>query len=172
MRDSKDSFFLGVMRISSLVCACGLLFLVWCASANAQTQRSKAKMGSAHAEEVQQPLYREYRGVRLGMTAEEARARLGDPALKGDDQDFYVFSEKETAQIAYNAAQKVVTISIDYVGGVGAPDHRTVVGDALETRPDGSTYQIVRYESQGFWVSYNRSTGPVPTVTITLQQTK
>jgi len=30
----------------------------------------------------QQPLYREYRGVRLGMTATEVRAKLGEPVMK------------------------------------------------------------------------------------------
>ena len=46
--------------------------------------------------------------MRLGMTAAEARAKLGEPAMKSDEQDFYVFSANETAQIVYTA-QKVVT---------------------------------------------------------------
>jgi hypothetical protein len=167
MRQSKDNFLSRVMRVSSLVSVCGLLALVSGANASTQTQRSKANMVKAHAEEVQQPLYREYRGVSLGMTTAQARARLGVPALKGDDQDFYVFSENEAAQIAYDAGHKVVTISIDYTGGVGAPDYRTVVGAALEVEPDGSLYKLVRYE--GYWASYNKSAGPVPIVTITLQ---
>ena len=172
MRDSKDNFLLRVMRVSSLVSVCGLLALVWGANASAQTQRSKAKMVNAYAEGVQQPLYREYRGVRLGMTTEEARAKLGEPALKADDQDFYVFSANETAQLAYNAAHKVVTISIDYTGGIGAPDHRTVVGADLQVEPDGSMYKLVRYEREGYWVSYNKSAGTLSVVTITLQLQK
>jgi hypothetical protein len=52
----------------------------------------------------QPPLYREYRGVRLGMTAAEVRTKLGEPAFKSDEQDFFVISTNETAQIAYNAA--------------------------------------------------------------------
>lgn len=169
MRDSKDNFLLRVMRVSSLVSVCGLLALVWGANASAQTQRSKAKVVNAYAEGVQQPLYREYRGVRLGMTTEEARAKLGEPALKADDQDFYVFSANETAQLAYNAAHKVVTISIDYTGGIGAPDHKTVVGADLQVEPDGSMYKLVRYEREGYWVSYNKSAGTLSVVTITLQ---
>ena len=115
----------------------------------------------------QQPLYREYRGVRLGMTAAEARAKLGEPAFKSDEQDFYVISTNETAQIAYKA-QKVVTISTDYMGGVGAPDYRGVVGEGLLERPDGSLFRMVMYESERFWVSYNKSTSMVPVVTITI----
>ncbi|MCM3900928.1 MAG: hypothetical protein ND866_04415 [Pyrinomonadaceae bacterium] len=164
----RGNFLSHVVRATSLV-VCGLLVLFWVVNSNGQTQKSKAKMVNASAE-AQQPLYKEYRGVLLGMTTEEARAKLGEPTLKRDDQDFFVFSEKETAQIAYDAAHRVVTISIDYLAGLGAPDYRTVVGADLEVRADGSMYKLVRHESEGFWVSYNKSAGDVPIVTITFQQ--
>jgi hypothetical protein len=118
----------------------------------------------------QEPVYREYRGVRLGMTAAEARAKLGEPVMKSNEQDFYVLSANETTQIVYDAFQKVVTISTDYTSGVGAPDYRTVVGDGmLLQRPDGSLFRMVQYESAGMWVSYNKSAATVPVVTITMQ---
>lgn len=138
------------------------------ANANAQTQKVKAALRSDTT--AQQPLYTEYKGVRLGMSTEEARAKLGTPALKASDQDYYIFSENETAQICYDAAQKVVTISVDYLGGIGAPDYKTVVGGELEQRPNGALYRSVRYESQRFWVSYSRATGPVTSVTVTIQK--
>jgi hypothetical protein len=115
----------------------------------------------------QQPLYKEYRGVRLGMTATETRAKLGEPAMKSDDQDFYVISPNETIQIAY-IGQKVVTISTDYIGGVGAPDYRTVVGEGLLEKPDGSLFRMVMYDRERFWVTYNKSASAVPLVTITI----
>lgn len=117
-----------------------------------------------------QPLYREYRGVRLGMTAAETRAKLGEPMFKSDDQDVYAFRSDETAQIVYDAENKVVTISIDYTGGVGAPDYRTVVGAGLLLqRPDGSLFRVVHYNAERLWVSYNKSADVVPMVTITIQ---
>lgn len=160
--------------VMSIVCfmVCALIVLVCGTKVNAQRQTDKSKMVKAHTEEVQQPLYREYRGVRLGMTAEETRAKLGTPVLKSDDQDFYVLSENETAQIAYNADHKVVTISTDYTGGVGAPDYMTVVGAGLQERPDGSKYKTVQYDAEALWVIYNKSAGTVPLVTITLQRVK
>ncbi|HEX7331000.1 MAG TPA: hypothetical protein VF290_05845 [Pyrinomonadaceae bacterium] len=116
----------------------------------------------------QQPLFREYRGVRLGMTAAETRAKLGEPAFKSDEQDFYVISTNETAQIAYKE-QKIVTISIDYASGVGAPDYRSVVGEGLLlTRPDGSLFRMVMNDPERFWVTYNKSASAVPLVTITI----
>ena len=139
-------------------------------SSNANAQLRKVKAAFNHEVATQQPLYTEYKGVRLGMSAEEARAKLGTPAMKASDQDFYVFSEKESAQIVYDAAHKVVTISVDYLGGIGAPDYKAVVGGELERTANGSLYRIVRYESLGFWVSYNRTSGLMATVTVTIQK--
>jgi hypothetical protein len=103
------------------------------------------------------------------MTAAEVRTKLGEPAMKSDEQDFYVFSTSETAQIAYNAAQKAVTISTDYNGGVGAPDYKSVVGEGmLLQKPDGSVFRMVMYDSERFWVSYNKSASTVSVVTITI----
>jgi len=146
-----------------------LLFVVAAFAVNVNAQKSRA---SANAAEplVQQPLYTEYKGVHLGMIADEVRAKLGNPVLKDAELDYYVFSDNETAQIAYDANHKAKTISVDYAGGVGAPDFKNVVGASLDTRPDGSQYKVVRYEPLGFWVSYNRTASPVTTVTITIQQ--
>src|SRR5207253_7842969 len=120
----------------------------------AQTQGQKSRTPTANSYKeggaTQLPLYGDYKGVRIGMTTAEARSKLGQPALKADDQDYYVFSENVTAQIAYDAAHKVTGISVDYVNGLGAPDHKTVVGGDLETK-NGSSYKLVRYESLGFW---------------------
>lgn len=137
-------------------------------SANGQARRT----ASAQLREStqQHPLFTEYKSVRLGMTAAEARAKLGNPVLKESDQDYYVLSDNETVQIAYNPAGKIVTISVDYMGGVGAPDPKTVVGGDLQLKPGGALYRIVRYDGEGYWVSYNRSAGPVVVVTITLQK--
>jgi outer membrane protein assembly factor BamE (lipoprotein component of BamABCDE complex) len=161
MRDLKIKSFPGLLIAV-------FLFLGLNSSATAQAHKVKAAFTSEPA--AQQPLYSEYKGVRLGMTAQEVRAKLGKPELAGNDQDYYVFSENETAQIGYDAAGTVVTISVDYLGGIGAPDYKTVVGGELETTSDGSLYRLVRYQSLGFWVCYNRSTGPVATVSLTIQK--
>ena len=143
-----------------------ILLLLLGAIASGQTKTEAMKVVRGHSQ-VQQPLYREYRGVRLGMTAAEARAKLGEPAMKSNEQDFYVFSANETAQIAY-VEQRVKTISTDYTGGVGAPDYKSVVGEDLLQKPDGSWFRIVFYESERFWVSYNKSASVAPLVTITI----
>lgn len=165
MRSSTEKFKIRFVEIIFYAIGVILLLLLG-AIASGQTKTEAKKVARRHVQ-IQQPLYREYRGVRLGMTAAEARAKLGEPAMKSDEQDFYVFSANETAQIVY-VAQKVVTISADYAGGVGAPDYKSVISEDLEQRPDGSLFRMVFYNSERFWVSYNKSASVVPVVTITI----
>lgn len=155
-----------VRLITSVVIVAALLVL----GATAAAAQNRAASKGAHVSAPQQPLYSEYRGVRIGMTTAEARTKLGEPLQKADDMDFYAFSDKETAQIVYDAAHTVKIVSIDYLGGIGAPDYKSIVGPDIEVRADGSLYKLVRYASLGLWVYYNRSAGDVPTVTITLQK--
>lgn len=153
---------IGIVEIMYLLMAAVLLLLMG-GLAKGQTVTSAKR---AHLQTA--PVYKEYRGVRLGMTADEARAKLGEPVLKSDEQDFYVFSPNESTQIGYDVTKKVITISTDYSGGIGAPDYKTVVGEGLLERPDGSLFRMVMYDSQRFWVSYNKSASTVPVVTITI----
>jgi hypothetical protein len=157
----KRSFFPGLISALVAIFAFGLL------ATNVRAQKSQA---NAHVEAIQQPLFSDYKGVRLGMTPEEVRARLGKPMQTDADQDYYVISEKETVQLGYDRTHKVYAISVDYLDVSGAPDYKAVVGSDVEVRPDGSTHKIVFYEQLGFWVSYNRSAGTVPVVTVTIQK--
>jgi hypothetical protein len=160
-----------ITKLLKTLLVVALVSLGFSASAQTQGQRSRTPTANSlkDAGATQRPLYADYKGVRLGMSTDEARAKLGQPTLKGDDQDYYVFSEKETAQIAYDAAHKVTGISVDYLDGAGAPDPKIIVGGDLEAI-NGSAYKLVRYESLGFWVSYHRTAGPEVTVTITMQK--
>ena len=116
------------------------------------------------------PVFTDYRGVKIGMMAEEVRSKL-DGLKKGKRQDFLVFSQRESAQIYYDDEGKVTAISIDYFGDNSnppAPD--AVLGAAIQAKADGSMYQLTRYPDAGYWVSYNRTAGEKPIVTITMQK--
>jgi hypothetical protein len=45
-----------------------------------------------------------------------------------------------------------------------------VFGEDFETKPDGSKHKLVRYPKAGYWVSYSRTAGDTPIVTITIQK--
>ena len=156
-------------RHITAICVVLLLWTIGL-SANANGQARRTTTAQLRESTLKHPLFTEYKSVRLGMTAAEARAKLGNPELKESDQDYYLISDNETVQIVYNPAGKIVTISVDYIGGVGAPDPKTVVGGDLQQMPSGAFYRMVRYDGEGYWVSYNRSAGPVSVVTITMQK--
>jgi hypothetical protein len=120
----------------------------------------------------EEPIFHDYRGIKIGWVADEVRKKLGNPANKGDEQDFYVFGDKETCQVLYDKATRQVTaISVDFVSGareVITPQQ--VFGGDIETKPDGSQYRLVRYPKAGFWVSYSRTAGDSPLVSVTIQK--
>ncbi len=116
------------------------------------------------------PVFHEYRGVKIGWLADEVRKKLGNPANKGEEQDFYMFGEKETAQVLYDKGQ-VTAISVDFMNGakeIITPQQ--VFGGEIEAKPDGSKYKLVRYPKAGYWVSYSRTAGNTPIITVTIQK--
>ena len=113
----------------------------------------------------------DYRGIQLGMLADEVRKKLGDPKDKSDEQDFYLFGETETAQIVYDKTRKVITISADFLTAANSiPTAKQIFGAEVEAKADGSVYKMVRFPKAGYWLSYNRTSGTSPLTTVTLQK--
>jgi hypothetical protein len=124
------------------------------------------------AQKADDPLFSDFKGVRIGMLTEDARKKLGNPKDKGDEQDFYIFNDNQSVQVYYDKATKKVTaISIDFLNGASPiPTAKEIVGSELESKADGSGYKMVRYPKAGYWVSYSRTAGKEPTITITMQK--
>jgi hypothetical protein len=115
------------------------------------------------------PVFNDYRGVQIGMTADETRKKLGRPKDKDEAKDFFVFNE--SAQIVYDAAHKVVTVSVDFLSGASSvPGARAVIGAEIQAKDDGSIYKMVRYPKAGYWVSYYKGAGTSPMTSITIQK--
>ena len=140
--------------------------------AQKNTPKTAQTQTAAAPADADAPLLREYRGVTLGMTAEEARKKLGEPMDKSDAQDFYTFSETESAQIFYDATRKVLAISAHYTGGGAAPDAKTVLGSDVPPQADGSAYKMVEYKRAGCWVAYSRTAGDAPMVTVSIKKSQ
>ena len=124
------------------------------------------------AQKPDDPTFTEFKGVRIGMPTEEARKKLGNPKDKGDEQDFFLFNDNQAVQVYYDKATKKVTaISIDFMNGANPiPAARDIIGSEIEAKADGSGYKMVRYPKAGYWVSYSRTAGKEPTITITMQK--
>lgn len=172
--NAKNSFFLRLISISLFFAVFGLFSVDSGTTANAQAQKARPKVTTnafSESTAAQQPIYSDYKGVRIGMVTDEVRAKLGQPSQVLDDQDFYVVSATETVQVFYDPAHKVRAISIDYVGDHGgAPGYKEIVGTDIQVKPDGSIYKMVRYDQLGFWVSFNRTAGDLAITTVTIQR--
>ncbi len=141
-----------------------LMVLLLFADAASQTKNS------APATEAKSSLFN-YRNVSIGMKADDARKALGEPKEKADDQDFYVFAETESAQVYYDAGRNVTAISITYFGDLSkVPSAKTVLGEDALPKADGSIFKTVRLPKAGYSVSYSKTAGDAPTVSITLQK--
>lgn len=126
---------------------------------------------TAAAKAAVEPLYREYRGVTLGMSAKDVRAKLGKPEEKSDVMDFYVFNDRERARVYYTDGKATAVIAT-YIGkDATAPAPAAVLGTEIEAKPDGSMYQMTPYKQAGYWVAYSRTGGDSPMVMITMQKT-
>lgn len=151
--------------------ALALLALPLLASALSPAQAPGQKKAGANNVEGETPAFSQYRGVQIGMTAEEARKKLGHLKDKGDKEDFFIFSDNETAQVRYDSDKKVATVSVDFMSGAAdVPLAKAVMGSDVEAKPDGSVYKLVRYPKAGYWVSYSKTAGDSPLVSVTIQK--
>jgi hypothetical protein len=117
------------------------------------------------------PVFTEYKGIHIGMSADEVRAKLGNLKEKGKVQDVFVFSEDESAQVYYDDDGKVMAISVNYLAkNSNAPKPVAVIGEEIQAKQDGSMYELKRYPQAGYWVAYSRTAGDSPLVTITMQK--
>jgi len=117
------------------------------------------------------PPYSAYKGVSIGMKMDEARAKLGTPKDKSDDQDSYVFSDNESAQVYYDAAKTVTAVMISYSGKIdAAPTPKVIFGEDVAPKEDGGIFKMNRYPKAGFWISYNKTAGADPMIIIAMQK--
>ena len=177
-QDTNFRFPLKPLRLSLVA----LLLLGLAAVETAAQQTRSSSVATAHAPAApaaaakpaaadEAPAFQDYKGVRIGMTADEARKKLGSPTDKGDAQDFYLVSEKESVQVMYDGEKKVSALALIYMNaGANVPTAKAVMGADLEAKPDGSLYKLVRYPKAGYWVSYSRTAGDSPIVSITMQK--
>src|ERR1043166_238179 len=126
----------------------------------------------SYAQKADDPLFSDFKGVRIGMATDEVRKKLGSPKDKGDEQDFYLFNDNQAVQIYYDKPTKKVTaISIDFMNGANQiPTAKEIIGSEIDSKADGSGYKLIRNPKAGYWVSYSRTGGKEPTITITMQK--
>ena len=155
----------------TLVAAGGLAVSTFSHVTRAQKSEQKLAPAGAPAAQLEEPRYREYRGVRLGMTAAEVRHALGTPKESDGRQEFYVFSDTEMVQVFFDTRRNVWAVTVSYMGEQNkAPTAEKIFGGPVEVKPDGSVYKMVKYERAGYFVAYSRDAGDAPFVTVVMQK--
>ena len=120
--------------------------------------------------QVNQPLLRDYKGVTIGMTVDQVHAKLGTPREASKGQEYYPRSESEFVQVIYDSAQRVRVVAVTYVGEGDAPPVKDVLGEEVTPAADGAIHKVVNYPVAGYSVSYYRTRGTDPLITVTLQK--
>ena len=151
-----------IISLFKVFCLLSLVLLALTTSSRAQTSAKKAT-----------PIFLDYKGVKIGMKADEVRAKLGK--AKSDDKDgfLYTVSDVETVQIILDAEQKVRTISIMFDGENQNPmKFEDVFGKSVEPekQANGTIYKMVNYPDSGYWVSYNRMAGDKAMTIVVVQK--
>ena len=141
------------------------------AAANTTTTNEKSAKAMNASTPAAVPVFTDYKGIRIGMSADEVRSKLDHLKEKAKDQDYFAFSDSESAQVFYDAQGKVTALSVIYMGDdSGAPKPQAVLGEEIQTKPDGSMYELKRYPAAGYWVAYSRTAGKSPIITVTMQK--
>lgn len=120
------------------------------------------------------PVITDLKGIKIGMTKDEVREKLGKPSTSDKSSMVYTLSKIETAQIGLNSKGNVRTIALIYTDDdADTPKFEDVFGPSVEkvTKKNGSVYKLVRYPSAGFWIAYSRSIiDKKPLTTITMRK--
>jgi hypothetical protein len=131
---------------------------------------ANSSLVSLQVQSEEQPVYTNYKGVQIGMSIDEARKKLGEPADKNAGQDFYEFSPDEMAQVSYDTSSVVTAIAVTYFKASDAPTAKKVLGVDIEPQLNGNLYKQIRYPKAGYWVSYSRTEGDPAVITVTMSK--
>lgn len=117
------------------------------------------------------PIFKDYKGVSIGMSADEVRQKLGRPQVQDKTEDLFLISDGELVQVVYDNDGKVSAVSITYSSKNGAaPTALSVLGEDVAAGTDGRVHKLVRYPMVGYWVAYSRTAGDAPIVSVTMKK--
>ncbi len=146
------------LRATLLVCGSVLVFTALLVFATPAAAQNKA-------------VYTGYKGIMIGTSTADVRQKLGKAREQTDSEDYWEFSDDESARILYDDKKKVRAISVNYsAGDAAAPKPEAILGQSVEAKADGSIFKMVEYRKDGFWISYVKTSGSNALVIVTVQK--
>lgn len=119
------------------------------------------------------PVMQDYKGVKIGMTEDEVRDKLGRPESSDASGMVYELSRGERAQIGLDGDKKVRLIVVFYSPeSESRPAYADIFGpgSTAPAKEDGSIYNMIQYPQAGYWVAYNKGAGESGLVIVTMQK--
>ncbi|MDQ3012256.1 MAG: hypothetical protein M3X11_16290 [Acidobacteriota bacterium] len=110
---------------------------------------------------------REFKGVKLGMKRDEARAAAGKPESSGGDTDEFKLTGDDTMTVRYENGE-VKAIQLAFLDSKNAPAWKEVVGDAeVSQMANGAKTARKVITDEKCWVSiYQSKDGSTTRITI------
>ena len=110
---------------------------------------------------------REFKGIKLGMKRDEARAAAGKPETSSDDSDEFKLTGDDTMTIRYENGE-VKAIQLAFLDPKNAPAWKDVVGDAeISQMANGAKTARKTIVEEKLWVSiYQNKDASITRITI------
>ena len=163
------SFFFSIVMAVPLVLGASTRIQVGAFTSNTNTPSGQEKVTGT--DPATEPALKDYKGVRIGMTADEVAEKLGEPAVKDENEEVFLISDVEMVQVLYDKAGGVSAISITYSAEhTNPPTPLAILGEDVNADADGRIYKLIRYPESRYWVAYSRTAGEAPVVSVTINK--
>ncbi len=163
------TLFLAIVTAVSLVLGASTRTQAGALTSNTNTQSRQENV--AGNDPAIDPTFKDYKGVRIGMSPDEVAERLGKPAVKDENEEIFLVSDFEMAQVSYDQANGVSAVSITYSAEhPNPPTALAVLGEDVAADAEGRIYKLTRYPDLGYWIAYNRTAGEAPVVSVTMNK--
>ena len=169
IRKPQFSFFFSIVMAVSLVLGASMPIQAGAFTSNINTPSGQEKV--AGADPATEPAFKDYKGVRIGMSADEVAEKLGELAVKDENEGVFLISDVEMVQVLYDKTGGVNAISVTYSAEhPNPPAALAVLGEDVAADADGRIYKLIRYPEAGYWVAYSRTAGTAPVVSVTINK--
>ncbi|HEX7332765.1 MAG TPA: hypothetical protein VF290_14775 [Pyrinomonadaceae bacterium] len=168
IRKPQFSFFFSIVMAVSLVLGASTRIQACAFTSNINTPSGQEKV--AGTDPATEPAFKDFKGVRIGMSADEVAEKLGEPAVKDENEGVFLISDVEMVQVLYKAGG-VSAISVTYSAEhTNPPTPLAILGEDVAADADGRIYKLIRYPESGYWVAYSRTAGSAPVVSVTINK--
>lgn len=166
---AQFSFFLAIVMAVPLVLCASTRAQAGALTSNTNTQSRQENV--AGTDPATEPTFKDYKGVRIGKSADEVAEKLGEPAVKDKSEEVFLVSDFEMVQVSYDKDGGVSTVSITYAAEhPNPPTALAVLGEDVPADAEGRIYKHTRYPALGYWVAYSRTSGEAPVVSVTMNK--